>query len=153
MKKATVASLKQQKRWKKIVALTAYDCATAEVLDKAGVDLILVGDSLGMVVLGYPSTRYVTMDEMIHHAKAVRRGVHRALLVGDMPYRSYESPSLAYRNAVRFIHEAGCEAVKLDGGRRILKAVRLLRKRGVQVQGHLGLLPQSVPPGEPFRLQ
>ena len=154
MKRITLSLLKAKKRRnRKIVALTAYDCPTAEILDKAGVDLILVGDSLGMVVLGYASTRFVTMDEMIHHAKAVRRGVKRAYLVGDMPYRSYETPAQAYRNAMRFIEEAGCDAVKLEGGRRILPAFRFLRKKKVPVQGHLGLLPQSVPPGRPFRVQ
>ena len=154
MKKVTVSFLRQKKiRHQKITALTAYDFPMAEILDSAGIDLILVGDSLGMVLLGYPSTRFVTMEEMIHHTKAVRRGVQRFYLVGDMPYRSYETPKAAYRNASRFIEEAGCDAVKLEGGHRILPALRYLRKKKIAVQGHLGLLPQSVAPGSPFRLQ
>ena len=154
MKRVTVSFLQgKKKRHQKITALTAYDFPTAEVLDKAGIDLILVGDSLGMVVLGYASTRFVTMDEMIHHTKAVRRGVKRAYLVGDMPYRSYETPEASYRNASRFLEEGGCDAVKLEGGRRILSALRYLRKKKIRVQGHLGLLPQSVRPGAPFRIQ
>jgi len=153
MKKVTVSNLlEKKKRHEKITALTAYDAALAEILDRVGIDLILVGDSVGMVLLGYPSTRFVTMEEMIHHAKAVRRGVKRAYLVGDMPYRSYENAKTAYRNASRFL-EAGCDAVKLEGGKRILPALRFLRKKKIQVQGHLGLLPQSVLPGSPFRLQ
>lgn len=154
MKKTTGSFLRQKKEChQKIVALTAYDTPTAEILDAAGIDLILVGDSVGMVLLGYPSTRCVTMEEMIHHAKAVRRGVKRAFLVGDMPYRSYETPGVATRNARRFIEEAGCDAVKLEGGRKILPVLRRLREKGIPVQGHLGLLPQSVAPGRPFRLQ
>ena len=154
MKKVTLSLFKKKKKLhQKITALTAYDFPMAEVLDNAGIDLILIGDSLGMVLLGYSSTRFVTMEEMIHHAKAVRRGVQRAYLVGDMPYRSYETPQTAYRNASRFIEEAGCDAVKLEGGRRTLPALRYLRKKKIPVQGHLGLLPQSVAPGTPFRLQ
>ena len=146
-------SLIQKKRaGQKIVALTAYDAPTARLLDEAGVDLILVGDSLGMVLLGYPSTRFVTMDEMIHHTKAVRRGVRRALLVGDMPFRSYRTPKEALANARRFL-DAGCDGVKLEGGRAIAQIVRHLRRHRIQIQGHLGLLPQSVEPGRPYRLQ
>ncbi len=135
------------------MVLTAYDTPMAEFVDQAGVDEVLVGDSLGMAVLGYSSTRFVTMDEMMHHVKAVRRGVKRALLVADMPYRSYRTPAIAYRNATRFVKEGGCEAVKLEGGREILPVIRFLRKKRIPVQGHLGLLPQSVLPGRPFRLQ
>jgi len=154
MKKVTVSILKQmKKRGKKITALTAYDALMAERVDRAGIDEVLVGDSLGMVMLGYTSTRFVTMDEMVHHAKAVRRGVKRALLIGDMPYRAYRTPQQAYRNAVRFVKEAGCDGVKLEGGRKILPMVRFLRRKRIEVQGHLGLMPQSVAPGKAFRLQ
>ena len=154
MKKVTVSFFREKKkRHKRITALTAYDTPMAEILDRVGIDLILVGDSLGMVLLGHTSTRFVTMEEMIHHAKAVRRGVKRAYLVGDMPYRSYETPASAYRNACRFIEEAGCDAVKLEGGKAVVPVLRFLRKKKIQVQGHLGLLPQSVKPGTPFRLQ
>jgi len=154
MKKVTLSLFKKKKKLhEKITALTAYDFPMAEILDRAGIDLILVGDSVGMVLLGYSSTRYVTMDEMIHHAKAVRRGVRRAYLVGDMPYRSYQTPAVAYRNACRFIEEAGCDAVKLEGGKSLLPVLRFFRKKKIVVQGHLGLLPQSVTPGSPFRIQ
>ena len=146
-------SLIQKKRaGQKIVALTAYDAPTARLLDEAGVDLILVGDSLGMVLLGYPSTRFVTMEEMIHHTEAVGRGVKRALLIGDMPFRSYRTPKEALANARRFL-DAGCDGVKLEGGRSIAKIIRHLRRHRIQVQGHLGLLPQSVKPGRPYQLQ
>ena len=146
-------SLIQKKRaGEKIVALTAYDAPTARLLDEAGVDLILVGDSLGMVLLGYPSTRFVTMDEMIHHTKAVGRGVKRALLIGDMPFRSYRTPKEALANARRFL-DAGCDGVKLEGGGSIAQIIRHLRKHHIPVQGHLGLLPQSVKPGQPYRLK
>lgn len=154
MRKMTLSALQAKKRRnQKITALTAYDTLMAEILDEAKIDLILVGDSVGMVLLGYSSTRFVTMDQMIHHAKAVRRGVKRAYLVGDMPYRSYTTPSVAYQNARRFIEEAGCDAIKLEGGGEILPILRFLRKKRIQVQGHLGLLPQSVRPGDPFRIQ
>ncbi len=154
MTPVTVSFLQQKKRHhQKITALTAYEAPTAEIVDRAGIDIILVGDSVGMVLLGYPSTRFVTMDEMIHHTKAVRRGVKRAFLVGDMPYRSYTTPQSAYRNARRFLDEAGCDAVKLEGGKRLLPVLRFLRKKKIKVQGHLGLLPQSVVPGTPFRVQ
>ncbi|MBI4437268.1 MAG: 3-methyl-2-oxobutanoate hydroxymethyltransferase [Candidatus Omnitrophica bacterium] len=154
MKEVTVSNLLEKKRrHEKITALTAYDTPMAEMLDRLGIDLILVGDSVGMVLLGYSSTRFVTMDEMIHHTKAVRRGVKRAYLVGDMPYRSYQTPAAAYKNACRFIDEAGCDAVKLEGGEAVLPVLRFLRKKKIQVQGHLGLLPQSVKPGTPFHLK
>ena len=144
--------IEKKKAGERIVCLTAYDTPTARLLDEAGVDLILVGDSVGMVLLGYPSTRFVTMEEMIHHTKAVRRGVKKAILIGDMPFKSYRTPKEALNNARRFL-EAGCDGVKLEGGKTIAPILRYLRKHRIAVQGHLGLLPQSVKPGQPFRLQ
>ncbi|MBU0673580.1 MAG: 3-methyl-2-oxobutanoate hydroxymethyltransferase [Proteobacteria bacterium] len=128
----------------KIAMLTAYDASFARVLDAAGIDVILVGDSLGMVVLGYESTVPVTMDEMVHHARAVRHGVKRALLVGDMPFLSYQvSVEEAVRNGGRFLKEAGCEAVKLEGGIEVCETVRALVRAGIPVMGHIGLTPQT----------
>ena len=144
--------IRKKRAGERIVCLTAYDAPMARFLDEAGVDLILVGDSLGMVLLGYPSTRFVTMDEMIHHTKAVRRGVKKAVLIGDMPFRSYRTPKEALANAKRFLN-AGCDGVKLEGGQSIASIIRYLRNHHVPVQGHLGLLPQSVKLGQPYRLQ
>src|SRR3990167_7837690 len=123
-KKVMIGDLAAKKRaGRKITMLTAYDYPMARIIDDAGIDVILVGDSLGMVVLGYDSTVPVTMDEMIHHAKAVRRGTRFAFLVGDMPFMSYQvSKEEAVRNAGRFMKEAGCEAVKLEGGDEVLDA-------------------------------
>jgi 3-methyl-2-oxobutanoate hydroxymethyltransferase len=122
--------------------------------DRAGIDIILVGDSLGMVVLGYANTLPVTMDEMIHHCKAVARGARYAMLVGDMPFLSYQvSPQEALRNAGRFLQEGGMEAVKLEGGRERLEAVRAIVGAGIPVMGHLGLTPQSVHQFGGFRAQ
>ncbi len=131
---------------KKITALTAYDYPTAKIVDLAGIDLILVGDSLGMVVLGYPNTIPVTMDEMIHHTRAVTRGVKRALVVGDMPYFSFHlSEEEAVRNASRFLKEAGAKAVKIEGAtRKRLKLIRTLVEAEIPVMGHVGLTPQSL---------
>ncbi|MCS6903054.1 MAG: 3-methyl-2-oxobutanoate hydroxymethyltransferase [Candidatus Bipolaricaulota bacterium] len=135
--------LKLKEKREKIVCLTAYDWPTALVLDRAGIDLILVGDSVGNNILGYSSTIPVTMDEMIHHTKAVRRGVARALLVGDMPFMSYQaSTEEAIRNVGRFIKEGGADAVKLEGGEEIAELISTLVRRGLPVMGHLGLLPQ-----------
>ncbi|MCS6937066.1 MAG: 3-methyl-2-oxobutanoate hydroxymethyltransferase [Candidatus Bipolaricaulota bacterium] len=135
--------LKLKEKGEKIACLTAYDWPTALLLDRAGIDLILVGDSVGNNILGYPSTIPVTMDEMIHHTKAVRRGVKRALLVGDMPFMSYQaSAEEAIRNAGRFIKEGGADAVKLEGGEEIAELIHTLVRRGLPVMGHLGLLPQ-----------
>ena len=133
-------------RGEPIVAITAYDYTTAQIVDAAGVDLILVGDSLGMVVLGYDSTLPVTMDEMIHHTKAVVRGARRALVVGDMPFMSYHvSVEEAVRNAGRFMKEAGCKAVKLEGGQAPqLACIRAITQAGVPVVAHLGFTPQAV---------
>src|SRR3981189_758437 len=129
----------------KITCLTAYDYPTARLLDEAGVDVLLVGDSLAMVVLGYESTLPVTIEEMLHHARAVRRGTHRALLVVDMPYGSYHTDSAeSLRNAVRFVKEAGAEAVKVEGGERRLELIARLTEAEIPVMGHVGLTPQSV---------
>ena len=124
--------------------LTAYDYPMAKLVDEAGVDLVLVGDSLGMVVLGYETTVPVTMDDMIHHAKAVRRGVSRALLVGDMPFLSLRSsPSDAVAQAARFVQEAGCEAVKVEWKPGIEDAAKAIIDAGIPVMGHVGLTPQT----------
>jgi len=129
----------------KIAALTAYDFLSAQLLDRAGVDLILVGDSLANVVLGHPTTLPVTMEEMLHHAKAVARGVARALTVADMPFLSYQTgPDDAVRNAGRFLKEGGVEAVKVEGAGPILGVVERLVEVGIPVLGHLGYTPQSV---------
>jgi 3-methyl-2-oxobutanoate hydroxymethyltransferase len=154
-KKVTSLTLRQKKAEKvMITCLTAYDYATALAEDRAGIDIILVGDSLGMVVLGYANTLPVTMDEMIHHCKAVARGARYALLVGDMPFLSYQvSPQEALRNAGRFLQEGGMEAVKLEGGRERLDSVRAIVGAGIPVMGHLGLTPQSVHQFGGFRAQ
>lgn len=145
-KKITTRTLHQKKeRGELISVLTAYDYPTALAMDQAGVDSILVGDSLGMVVLGYPTTLSVTMEDMLHHCKAVARGAHIALLVGDMPFMSFQvSEQEAVRNAGRFLQEAGMDAVKLEGGRDRLDAIRAIVSAGIPVQGHIGLTPQSV---------
>jgi len=142
----TIVELKQMKeKGEKIPMLTAYDYSTAKLIDEAGVPLILVGDSLGMVVLGYESTIPVTMDEMIHHTKAVVRGTQRALVVGDMPFMTYHTAvEDALRNAARFIQEAGAQAVKLEGGEIVAARVERIVECGIPVQGHIGLTPQSV---------
>src|ERR1700684_3419342 len=130
---------------KKIICLTAYDYPTARLVDEAGVDVVLVGDSLGMVVLGYDSTLPVTLDEMIHHTRAVRRGTRRALVVADMPYGSYHTDTAeSLRNAVRFVKEASVEAVKVEGGERRLELIARLTEAEIPVMGHIGLTPQSV---------
>lgn len=145
-KKVTIATLRQKKeRTEPITMLTAYDYPTALAEDLAGIDSILVGDSLAMVVLGYQNTLPVTMDEMLHHCRAVSRGAKYALLIGDMPFMSYQaSTEEAVRNAGRFLKEAGMEAVKLEGGRERLDAVRAIVGAGIPVMGHLGLTPQSI---------
>ena len=129
----------------RIAALTAYDFLTAKLLDRAGIDMILVGDSLASVVLGYPTTLPVTMDEMLHHARAVARGVTRALTVADMPFLSYQAGlDDAVRNAGRFLKEGGVEAVKVEGAGPVLAVVERLVQVGIPVLGHLGYTPQSV---------
>jgi 3-methyl-2-oxobutanoate hydroxymethyltransferase len=151
--KITVPQIQQRKfsaadastNSKKIACLTAYDYPTARLVDAAGVDIILVGDSLGMVVLGYDSTLPVTIDEMLHHTRAVRRGAHRALVVSDMPYGSYHTDlSESLRNAMRFIKDAGAEAVKVEGGERRLELIARLTEAEIPVMAHIGLTPQSV---------
>ena len=128
-----------------ITVLTATDVPMAQAVDEAGLDSILVGDSLGMVVLGYATTLPVTMDEMLHHCRAVARGTRRALCIGDMPFLSYQvSDAEAVRNAGRFLQEGGMDAVKLEGGRERLTAVKAVIGAGIPVMGHLGLTPQSV---------
>ena len=145
-KKVTTRTLQQKKdRSELITELTAYDYPTALAMDQAGVDVILVGDSLGMVVLGYPNTLSVSMEDMLHHCKAVARGAQNALLIGDMPFMSYQvSVQEAVRNAGRFLQEAGMDAIKLEGGRERLDAIHAIIGAGIPVQGHLGLTPQSV---------
>ncbi len=134
-----------KKRGERIAMLTAYDYPSARLVEEAGVPIILVGDSLAMVVLGYDSTIPVTMDEMLHHVKAVVRGTHRAHIVADLPFMSYQaSPQEALRNAGRMLKEGGAQSVKLEGGQRVAETVRLLVSSGIPVMGHLGLTPQSV---------
>lgn len=143
MKKLTILDIINRKGGEKLTMLTAYDASFARLLDSVGVDMLLVGDSLGMVLLGYDSTVPVTMDEMIHHARAVRRG-STAFLVGDMPFLSYQvSEEEAVRNAGRFCKEAGCDAVKLEGGPEVCGAVRAIVRSGMGVMGHIGLTPQT----------
>ncbi len=153
--KVTTRTFQQKKaKGEPITMLTAYDYGTALAVDRAGIDSILVGDSLGMVVLGYENTLPVTMDDMIHHCRAVARGARYALLIGDMPFLSYQvSVEEAVRNAGRFLQEAGMDAVKLEGGRERLQAVRAIVRAGIPVMGHLGLTPQSVHQLGGFRAQ
>ena len=133
----------RKQRGEKIASLTAYDFPTTKLLDETGVPLILVGDSLGMVVLGYPDTTLVTMEDMEHHVRAAARARPRALLGADLPYHSYQNPNAAVQNARRLV-AAGAEAVKAEGGRRILDQVRAIVGAGIPFIGHLGMLPQSV---------
>ena len=140
-------TIKDVQAWKRdgkrFAMLTAYDFTTARLLDEAGIPVILVGDSLGMTMLGYPDTLSVTLDEMIHHTKAVRRGVKNALLVGDMPFMTYHaSAEDAIRSAGRFLQEGGANAVKLEGGGRVIDLTRQLTGMGIPVMAHLGLTPQ-----------
>ena len=128
---------------RRIPMLTAYDYPTARILDEAGVPMLLVGDSLGEVALGYESTVRVSMEEMLHHTKAVVRGTERALVVGDMPFLSYENPSEALANAGRFLREAGAQAVKLEGGVRSARTIETLVRAGIPVMAHIGWTPQA----------
>jgi 3-methyl-2-oxobutanoate hydroxymethyltransferase len=155
MPRLPITELKVMKqRGEKIPMLTAYDYPTARLVEGAGVPIILVGDSLGMVVLGYDSTVPVTMEDMIHHTKAVVRGTERAIIVADMPFLSYQiSPEDALRNAGRLMKETGCTAVKLEGGQEVAETVRRLTAAGIPVMGHLGLTPQSVNQLGGYRLQ
>lgn len=146
LNKVTTATVRDmKKKGEKITMITAYDYPTGAIVDEAGIDLILVGDSLAMVVLGYDSTLPVTMDVMIHHTKAVTRAVSRALVIGDMPFMSYQaSVDEAVRNAGRFLQEAGAQAVKLEGGREVAEVTRRIASAGIPVMAHLGLTPQAV---------
>ena len=150
----TLAFRKKKTLGEPITMLTAYDYPTALAIDQAGIDSILVGDSLGMVVLGYPNTLPVTMEDMLHHCRAVARGAQYALMIGDMPFMSFQaSPQEAVRNAGRFLQEAGMDAIKLEGGRERLDAIRMIISAGIPVMGHLGLTPQSVNQFGGFRPQ
>jgi 3-methyl-2-oxobutanoate hydroxymethyltransferase len=153
--KTTVLTLQEKRRQgQPITMLTAHDYPTARALEAAGVDAILVGDSLAMVALGHPDTLSVTMDEMLHHARAVSRGARTPLLVGDLPFMSYQASSeQAVRNAGRFLQEAGMDAVKLEGGQSFADTVRAIVRAGIPVQGHIGLRPQSVKELGGFRVQ
>ncbi len=144
--RVTTSEIKGMKqRREKIPMLTAYDYVTAKMVDEAGVPLILVGDSLGMVMLGYDSTIQVSMEEMLHHTKAVVRGAKKALIIGDMPFMTYQvSISEALHNAGRFIQEGGAQAVKLEGGETVAGTVKRIIDCGIPVMGHIGLTPQSV---------
>ena len=150
--KVSPAKLSEMKRrGEKIAALTAYDFITAQIMDEAGIELILVGDSLGVVVLGYENTLPVTMAELVHHTRAVARAKPQALIVGDLPFRSYETIAQARENAGLF-QQAGADAVKLEGGEAVAERVAALTPQ-IPVLGHIGLLPQSVPTGSGFRVQ
>jgi len=153
--RVTIGELKEMKqRGEKIPMLTAYDYATAKLIDEAGMPLILVGDSLGMVILGYESTIPVTMEEMLHHTKAVVRGTKHALVIGDMPFMSYHvDTSEALYNASRFIQEGGAQAVKLEGGERVAEVVHRVVECGIPVMGHIGLTPQSIHQLGGFKVQ
>ncbi|MGB9430632.1 MAG: 3-methyl-2-oxobutanoate hydroxymethyltransferase [Candidatus Acidiferrum sp.] len=158
--KITVPDLMQRKAFaansasKKITCLTAYDYPTARLMDEAGVDVVLVGDSVAMVTLGYESTLPLTLEEALHHTKAVRRGVQRALMVADMPYGSYHGEiNEALRNAMRFVKEAGAEAVKVEGGERRLELIARLTEAEIPVMGHVGLTPQSINALGGYRVQ
>ena len=144
--KTTTSTIQEKKqRHEPITSLTAYDYATARLVDEAGIDVILVGDSLAMVVLGYENTLPVTMEEMLHHVRAVRRAVKHALLVADMPYASYHvSSKEGLHNAARFVKQAGAEAVKIEGGEKRVNLIRRLIDAEIPVFGHIGLTPQSV---------
>jgi len=152
MKKPTVLELKR-KKGARLAMLTAYDFPTARLVAEAGVDLILVGDSLGMVVLGYDSTVPVTMDDMVHHTRAARRGAPDAFLIADMPFLSYASPEQALQSAARLMKDARADAVKLEGGAEVVPVVETLVKAGVPVLGHVGLTPQTASALGGYRLQ
>lgn len=154
-KKLTVKDIRAMKgQDSRIAMLTAYDAAMARMLDDAGIEILLVGDSLGMVVLGYDSTVPVTMEEMLHHSRAVARGSVNSLVVGDMPFGSYQAGlTEAVNNGIRFMKEAGCDAVKLEGGEEMCDVVRALTRAGVPVMGHVGLTPQTAGQLGGFKVQ
>ncbi len=150
----TLRLLKMKAQGKKIVMLTAYDYFTARLLDEAGIDIILVGDSVGMVQLGFGDTLHVTLDMMIHHCAAVRRGVKSALLVGDMPFMTYKiNEDETLKNAARLVQEGGCEAVKIEGGEEVVHFAARIVGAGIPVMGHIGLTPQSVHQLGGYRVQ
>jgi 3-methyl-2-oxobutanoate hydroxymethyltransferase len=153
--RVTIADLRVKKETgRKITMMTAYDYPSARLVDQVGIDTILVGDSLGMVVLGYSSTVPVTMDEMIHHCKAVCRGAGRSFVIGDMPFMSYQvSAEQAVANAGRFVKEAGCDAVKLEGGTEMAPVVKAIVKAGIPVCAHIGLTPQTATMLSGFKVQ
>ncbi len=153
--KVTIQTIQEKKQAREpITCLTAYDYASARLVDEAGIDMVLVGDSLAMVMLGYESTLPVTMEEMLHHTRAARRGVKRALLIADMPYASFHlSKKDALRNAARFVKEAGAEAVKIEGGAKRAELVHRLLDAEIPVMGHIGLTPQSVHMMGGYRVQ
>ena len=150
----TTQVVKKKQKAEKIVMITAYDYPTACLVDEAGVDVVLVGDSLGMVILGYETTLPVTLDEMVHHTKAVARGVKRALVAADLPFLSYQTgPAEALRSAGRLLQEAAAAAVKLEGGANVCPQIQALVGAGIPVIGHLGLTPQSIHVFGGYKLQ
>ncbi len=153
--RVTISQIKEMKqKGEKITMLTAYDYSTAKIVDGVGIPLILVGDSLGMVVLGYESTIPVTMEEMLHHTKAVVRGAKQAMVIGDMPFMTYHiSVADALQNAARFIQEGGAQAVKLEGGITVAEKVSRIVECGIPVMGHIGLTPQSIHQFGGFKVQ
>ena len=153
MKKLIPDFVKMKQAGEKISMLTAYDYPSAQWVEEAGIDTILVGDSLGMVVLGYDSTVPVTMEEMLHHTKAVRRGATKTFVVADMPFMSYASLDLALMNAGRLIKEGGADAVKLEGGLNVVSIVQALTRAGIPVVGHIGLTPQTANQLGGFKVQ
>jgi len=150
--KPTVLELRR-KKGERLAMLTAYDFPTARLVAEAGIDLILVGDSLGMVVLGYDSTLPVTMDDMVHHTRAARRGAPQAFLIADMPFLSYGTPAQALDNAARLMKDAGADSVKLEGGEEAVPIVEALVRAGVPVLGHVGLTPQTASALGGYKLQ
>ncbi|MGC8719763.1 MAG: 3-methyl-2-oxobutanoate hydroxymethyltransferase [Thermodesulforhabdaceae bacterium] len=154
MKKVTVPDVIASKGQRKLTMVTAYDYATAVWVDRSGIDMVLVGDSLAMVMLGHEDTLSVTMEEMLHHTKAVARAVQRALVIGDMPFMSYQaSIEQAVINAGRFLKEGRAQAVKLEGGTSVIDQIRAIVNAGIPVQGHIGLTPQSIAQLGGFRVQ
>ena len=152
MTKPTVLELRR-KKGERLAMLTAYDFPTARLAAEGGIDLILVGDSLGMVVLGYESTLPVTVDDMVHHTKAARRGAPEAFLIGDLPFLSYGTPEQALASAARLMKEAGADSVKLEGGEEVVPIVQALVRAGVPVLGHVGLTPQTASALGGYKLQ
>lgn len=154
MAKLTVRDIVSMKKKRKVSVLTAYDFTTATICDKAGIDVLLVGDSAGMVMLGYSTTTPVTMEEMMLFCKAVSRGSKRAMVVADMPFMSYQvDVTEAVRNACRFVKEARVDAVKIEGGEEVVDTIKAIVKAGVPVMGHIGLLPQTAPMWQGYKVQ